>query len=164
MAGANGSHRASCQKMRAGYQDRVQDQYYDAQPDLHRWLYVSRCQLPTMWSETAIADIVAVSRHRNASLGATGALLFTGTRFAQIIEGPAATVAALQASIERDARHADVRTVLGGPHEARLFDDWSLAYAGPSLFVASQVEAALDDAPRSADRLLQILREFAIRA
>jgi len=129
--------------------------------NLHRWFYASRSQLPTAWSDAAVADIVAVSRRRNAALAVTGALLFTGARFAQIIEGPDAAVAELQASIARDPRHGDVQTILSGPHEARLFDDWSLAYAGPSLFVSSQVEAALDEVPRSADRLVQILREFA---
>jgi hypothetical protein len=132
--------------------------------DLHRWVYISHCRLPAAWSDTAVADIVAVSRGRNAPLDVTGALLFTGTRFAQIIEGSAAALAGLQASIERDPRHADVRTILSGPHGERLFDDWSLAYAGPSLFVASQVEAVLDDAPRSADRLVQTLRAFATPA
>ena len=136
----------------------------DETPDLHRWLYVSHCRLPATWSDAAVADIVAVSRLRNAALGMTGALLFTGTRFAQIIEGTSAGLAILQASIERDPRHADVRTVLTGRHDARLFDDWSLAYAGPSLFVSSQIEAVLDDAPRSTDRLVQLLREFATPA
>jgi hypothetical protein len=133
----------------------------DAAPDLHRWLYVSHCHLPPTWTDVAVADIVAVSRRRNASLGVTGALLFTGTRFAQIIEGSAGGLAALQASIARDPRHADVRTIVDGPCGRRLFDDWSLAYAGPSLFVSTQVEAVLDDAALSTDRLVQILREFA---
>lgn len=129
--------------------------------DLHCWLYVSRCLLPAAWSETTVTDIVTVSRRRNASLDVTGALLFTGTRFAQIIEGSAAALAGLRASIGRDSRHTDVRTILSGAHDRRLFHDWSLAYAGPSLFVSAQVDAALDDAPRSAERLLQILHEFA---
>lgn len=153
-----------CLRGHSLYQDRVQDddvQDDDRAPELHRWLYVSRCRLPARWSDAAIADIVAVSRQRNAALGVTGALLFTGTRFAQIIEGALDAIAGLQASIERDPRHVEVRTVLGGLHEGRLFDDWSLAYAGPSLFVSGQVDAVLDDAPRSADRLVQILREFA---
>ena len=81
--------------------------------------------------------------------------------FAQIIEGPAAAVAALQASIARDPRHADVQTILSGPHEARLFDDWSLAYAGPSIFVSGEVDAAFEGATRSAERLVAMLREFA---
>jgi len=130
-------------------------------PALHRWLYVSHSRLPAAWADAAVADIVAVSRRRNAPLDVTGALLFTGTRFTQIIEGPATAVAMVQASIERDPRHAEVRTILSGPHDARLFDNWSLAYAGPSLFVASQVEAVLDDAPLSTNRLVEILREFA---
>lgn len=127
----------------------------------HRWLYVSRCLLPPRWVDAAVADIVRVSRIRNESLGLTGALLFTGNRFAQYIEGTAAHVATVQASIERDARHGEVQTILNGRLEGRLFDDWSLAYSGPSLFLAAQVDAVIDEAPRSAERLVGILREFA---
>jgi hypothetical protein len=136
----------------------------DKAPDLHRWLYVSHCRFPARWSDAAVADIVAVSRSRNVASGVTGALLFTGMRFAQFLEGPAASLNGLQDSIERDPRHADVRTILSGAQEARLFDRWSMAYAGPSLFVSNNVEAVLDDAPRSTDRLVEILREFATPA
>ena len=127
---------------------------------LHRWLYVSVCQLPAAWVEPAVADIVTASRTRNAALGVTGALLFTGRRFAQFIEGPEADLAAIRASIERDTRHAEIRTILDGRQQDRLFDDWSLAYAGPSLFVSGQMDAALNETG-SADKLVQLLREFA---
>lgn len=127
----------------------------------HRWFYVSRCLLPANWVDAAVADIVKVSRIRNESLGLTGALLFTGRRFAQYIEGPAGNVAMVQTSIEGDARHGEVQTIESGAGEGRLFDDWSLAYAGPSLFLSAQVESVLDEAPHSAARLISILREFA---
>lgn len=131
--------------------------------DLHGWLYVSECRLPPSWVEATVTDIVAVSRTRNATLGVTGALLFTGRRFAQFVEGPSDGVAAVRDSIERDARHAAIRTVLAESRQDRQFDRWSLAYAGSSLFVSTRVESALDDA-RSADDLLHILREFATQA
>lgn len=134
-----------------------------SKPDLHCWLYVSECRLPPSWADATITDIVAVSRARNATLGLTGALLFTGRRFAQFIEGPGDALAAVQASIERDARHVAIRAVLAGTCLSRRFDRWSLAYAGPSLFVSARVEAALADA-RSADDLLHVLREFATQA
>ncbi|MBA2935919.1 BLUF domain-containing protein [Sphingomonas sp. CGMCC 1.13654] len=127
---------------------------------MHRWLYVSLCRLPAPWQENAVTDIVTTSRARNAALGVTGALLFTGQRFAQYLEGAETELARLRASIERDARHAEIRTILDGHRPERLFDDWTLAYAGPSRFVSGQVEAALDDAG-SADTLIQVLREFA---
>ncbi|WP_454883848.1 BLUF domain-containing protein [Sphingomonas oryzagri] len=127
----------------------------------HYWLYVSRCILPPNWVDAAVEDILRVSRIRNESLGLTGALLFTGNRFAQYIEGPATHVAIAQSSIERDARHGDVQTILGSARKERMFDDWSLAYAGPSLFLTAQVDAVIEGAPRSAEQLLAILREFA---
>lgn len=126
---------------------------------LHCWLYVSECRLPASWQEATVTDIVAVSRARNATLGVTGALLFTGRRFAQFIEGPHDNLAAVRASIERDARHVAIRTLLTGVWQSRRFDHWSLAYAGPSLFVSARIEAALDDA-RSAEDLIDVLHEF----
>ena len=42
--------------------------------------------------------IQAVSQSRNATLDVTGALIWTGERFSQFIEGPAASVAALRQS------------------------------------------------------------------
>lgn len=128
--------------------------------ELHRWLYVSDCGLPSAWADTAVADIVKVSRARNASLDVTGALLFTGGHFVQYLEGPTGHLVALRASIERDPRHLDVRTIELGREESRRFSDWTLAYAGPSVFVSSEVEALLDGTSPSSDRLVHILQEF----
>ncbi|MDH7637801.1 BLUF domain-containing protein [Sphingomonas oryzagri] len=149
----------TCGLMAAHYQGGVPD--IEDPSACHRWFYVSRCLLPANWVDAAVADIVKVSRIRNDSLRLTGALLFTGRRFAQYIEGAAEHVAAVQESIKRDARHGEVQTILAGAGEGRLFDDWSLAYAGPSLFLSAQVESVLDEAPHSAARLIGILREFA---
>jgi hypothetical protein len=123
---------------------------------LHYWLYVSRCRLPSAWAPKTIHDIVAISRARNSGFKVTGALLFTGSRFAQYLEGPKEAIERLQASIRRDLRHDAVSTVAEDETATRSFGDWSLAYAGPSLFVADKVEAALDDA----GELIGLLHEF----
>lgn len=151
----------SCQTIFVSYQDGVT--FPDDASDLHGWLYVSECRLPSSWMESAVADIVAVSRARNAPLKVTGALLFTGEWFAQFIEGPECAVAALRLSIVRDARHAGVQTILDGSRSHRLFEEWSLAYSGPSLFVSGQVKAALQDADSTCG-LLRVLQEFAARS
>ena len=52
--------------------------------------------------------IVDVSRPRNAGLDVTGALLFTGARVVQLLEGPASGVKALQDSIFKDLWHHKV--------------------------------------------------------
>ncbi|MDT1047295.1 BLUF domain-containing protein, partial [Pseudomonas aeruginosa] len=64
-----------------------------------------------------------------------GALIFSGSRFAQFIEGPAESVATLRAAIERDVRHRNVTTIEADTSGARFFAGWSLAYSGHSTFV-----------------------------
>lgn len=132
---------------------------------LDRWFYISTSRLDEADAEEHVRDIVTVSLQRNHSLNVTGALLFTGRRFAQYIEGPAAAIAELQESILQDPRHQDIDTLWCGSYSTRHFLTWSLAYAGPSQFVASKVEAALTDALNDRnggrDALLHMLEEFA---
>lgn len=107
-----------------------------------------------------------VSLPRNRSLSVTGALLFTGARFVQYLEGPPSAIAELRASIMDDSRHENIQTIASGPYEHRLFLRWSLAYAGPSRFVAGKVEDALVDAlaggQEHVDALAEMLAGFAI--
>lgn len=130
---------------------------------LHCWLYVSRCLLAPAWASAAIDAIVAVSRPRNATLEVTGSLIFSGRHFAQFIEGPGDAIETLRTAIFQDARHTDIETVMAQPRTARTFTGWALAYAGPSLFVERNLNAALDASPHSVERLVGLLQEFAAR-
>jgi hypothetical protein len=107
------------------------------------WLYVSNSLLKADEAMSEVDRIVDVSRPRNAVLDVTGALLFTGTRFVQLLEGPAIGVSELQASIFRDVRHENIITIDNADVDVRLFSDWSLAYAGPSQLVAKTVNEAI---------------------
>lgn len=134
---------------------------------LARWSYISKSRLDTTDAEERIQEIVHISIPRNRSLDVTGALLFTGRRFAQYLEGAPAAIEELRASILRDRRHEEVRTVASGIAPHRHFVTWSLAYAGPSHFVADIVERSLNDALEMGDEgsaaLVQMLSEFSIR-
>jgi hypothetical protein len=125
-----------------------------------RWLYVSTCQLAAGRLEDCVRDIVEVSVLRNRTLDVTGALLFTGQKFTQYIEGPPASVAALKQSICRDSRHSSVTTLTYGPFDHRRFLGWSLAYAGPSRFVAAMVEDALNGAISGGEDKTESLAEL----
>ena len=131
-----------------------------------RWFYICTSNLTGSDAEDQVRDIVAVSLPRNRSLDVTGALLFTGVRFAQYLEGPRSAITELRASIIADTRHEDVRTIASGPYEHRRFLRWSLAYAGPSRFVAAKVEKALvhalTDGQESVNALAEMLAGFAI--
>jgi len=75
------------------------------------WLYVSISRLDPEAATEDVERIVAVSNIRNRALDVTGALLFTGDRFVQLIEGPSNSITELQRSIFRDARHHEVTTI-----------------------------------------------------
>lgn len=128
------------------------------------WLYISVSALPADAYAMVLDAIVEVSRRRNADLGVTGALLFSGSRFAQLIEGPADSVAILRAAIERDVRHRNVTTIEAGAVDDRLFEGWSLAYSGQSTFVDRELrwigEQHVQDAPGASRNLKLVLTEF----
>lgn len=134
---------------------------------LARWIYISISRSPPGRADQAVTDIVQCSLRRNRLLDVTGALMFTGTHFAQYIEGPEEAVSALRASIMADERHRDIVTLAQGPFPHRLFLNWSLAYAGPSRFVRKMVEGVLVRV-RNGDHaayqdLVDLMAEFVVK-
>lgn len=127
---------------------------------LVRWFYISTSRLDVSDAQDRVREIVDTSISRNRSLDVTGALLFTGQRFAQYLEGASAAVAELKQSILRDPRHEDVRTIASGSYDHRRFLTWSLAYAGPSRFVATKVEEALTGALQGGNASIEALAEM----
>jgi hypothetical protein len=129
-------------------------------------LYVSTSLLDEEAQDRELDAIVKCAHSRNADLGITGALVFTGEKFAQALEGPQQAVAELMDSIIKDQRHRDVETVPIPQISGRRFDDWSLAYAGPSLFVAREVDRVLSEAdgPARASKLLRLMQAFTSEA
>lgn len=132
------------------------------------WLYVSRSRLTAQEAAAQIDDIVAVARAGNERLDVTGTLIFTGCYFAQYIEGAPESVAKLRAIIVADNRHTDLVTLSEGPIAARRFATWSLAYAGPSQFVARTVAMPLAEIDTSnfhagVHKLLRLMDEFVLQ-
>ena len=77
-----------------------------------------------------VARILETSLTNNVSCSITGVLGYAGGRFLQILEGPAASVAALYDRIAADPRHRDVRILSRGTVEGRTFGAWSMAFVG----------------------------------
>lgn len=76
--------------------------------------------------DAAINKIKTRAEHNNHQRDITGALLFTERYFLQYLEGEAAVVDALYASICRDPRHRQVRLLQRKPIAQRDFSRWSL--------------------------------------
>ncbi|HZG10124.1 MAG TPA: BLUF domain-containing protein [Allosphingosinicella sp.] len=129
-------------------------------------LYVSRSKLELAQSHEAVEAIVQVAQVRNAALGVTGALISTGSCFAQILEGAPAAVDQVMASICRDGRHFDVRVVSVLSIRRRRFGEWWMAYSGPSFYVNRHIKPLLEESVGELDtsirseRLSALMSEF----
>ena len=124
-------------------------------------LYVSESVLRMPDERHELTDIVNVACARNAKLDVTGALVFTGERFAQILEGSSGAVDELMTSICRDPRHKDVNVVQVIERGARQFPDWSMAYSGPSTYVDRHISPLFttfaDSQSQSARALVRLI-------
>lgn len=116
---------------------------------LQSLLYFSESRIEPSNAQGEVERILRVAHDRNPSAGVTGALIFTGTHFAQLIEGEGTQVTRLMTSIANDHRHTLVKIVMREPLIARRFPDWSMAYNGPSLFVSRHITRLLNDPSRS---------------
>jgi hypothetical protein len=101
-----------------------------------------------------IADILSSSRRNNAADDITGALLFSETNFAQVLEGPRAAVERLY----------EIILLLTEPLAARQFPQWSMAYIGPSQSAKEALELAAEGVDESSQgnrvrRLLALMSE-----
>lgn len=78
----------------------------------------------------AIESILKLARLKNQERNITGALLYSGGYFSQVIEGPMEELEDLFEVIQNDPRHTEVRVLHFNPMETRHFSDWSMALAG----------------------------------
>jgi lipase chaperone LimK len=80
--------------------------------------------------EAEIRSILASSHRNNPALGITGALLYSGGYFCQVLEGPQDALEDLFETIQMDERHGQVTVLQFEPIEARSFGEWAMAFAG----------------------------------
>ena len=138
----------------------------ESEVSLSSLLYISRSKIPPPDAVAGVHAIVETALSRNPTLGITGALLFTGDHFAQVLEGDRGSIEILMADICRDPRHDQILIVHQGPIAERRFADWSLAYLGPSQFVSRHVTRLLNEPSpaqhrRAVEWLNDLLWEFA---
>ena len=93
---------------------------------LRRLAYVSypAADLPP----TEVSRIIQVSRTNNHANAITGVLVYTGTDFAQLIEGRPDAVDRLWRKLKADPRHHDVLAFIDEPTERAWFDTWRMGY------------------------------------
>ncbi len=92
---------------------------------LERLAYVSHSTEPAE-SLMAVSDILEQSVRNNRGNNITGALAFTPSRFAQVLEGSHGSLDVLLLKLAMDPRHHDMIVVDRLPIERRLFSDWAM--------------------------------------
>ena len=108
--------------------------------ELFQILYVS--QLTPETSFDAVNEIITVSRRTNPTRGVTGALLYDGEYFGQLLEGSEAIIVALMQRIEADPRHRTITPLVCQPAgTTRLMRVWRSGYCE-----AQQLEVFINDA------------------
>lgn len=98
--------------------------------------------------ENEIANILQVAQGNNRSQDITGALLYSGGYFCQVIEGIQENIETLFESIQMDARHRAVTVLHYEPITSRQFGDWqmALALAGIEEPLRFDVDGLVEDA------------------
>lgn len=77
-----------------------------------------------------IKSILKAAHKNNPAMGITGALLFSGGYFCQVIEGEEDNIESLFEIIQMDDRHADITVLNFEEASERSFAEWAMAFAG----------------------------------
>ena len=137
--------------------------------NLHRLVYYSRNRKAASSEEmtAAINQILAASRRNNVRVDVTGALMFNAGCFAQVLEGPKASVEHTFERIQQDERHGDVSILSFGAVSERAFDRWSMGFVGESAKDARRYdtvagESGYDPSRMTSDALFETLHRLVL--
>ena len=123
---------------------RVDELDVDA-PALFNFAYCSRAADGV--DDDEVGRIVESAQRRNLACGITGVLVFGSGVFFQWIEGPAAQVQKLIASLHGDPRHYDIVSLTQSEEKReRLYPNWEM-----ERVEAEDIRAVLQDALESAE-------------
>jgi hypothetical protein len=132
---------------------------------LLRVMYMSAAKFDAAQPDSLVQQIVDAATIANAAMAITGALLFDGRRFVQVLDGPEPALSSLIDRISVDRRHHRVVFLKRKRVDRRLFPDFSLAYSGDSVFVTRSMDRLLADHDRlsaaAVQHLVQVMQEFA---
>jgi hypothetical protein len=80
------------------------------------------------FNQSALKQLLEISRHNNAPRGITGLLLYRDGQFLQYLEGPQGAVGTTYEHIRMDKRHHSARLVGTGRLQGRIFPEWWMGY------------------------------------
>lgn len=114
-------------------------------PQLYSLAYISKNHITGNTDEikNQIQQILNVAHQNNPKKGITGALLYSGGYFCQVIEGPKSALEDLFMIIELDKRHKNVAMLHCVPIKRRVFEGWAMAFAGIRNNIDFDIEGIL---------------------
>ena len=137
---------------------------------LFRILYCSRNLVSGTGGQEldAIDHILETARSNNSRKEVTGALLYSSGYFAQVLEGPKASIEMVFESIQRDHRHKDVTVLECSGIPLRDFPEWSMARVQPvtetqEAVASTALQTALRDPNTAGHDVLELLRSLVIQ-
>lgn len=112
---------------------------------LYSLAYISRNTMKGSSEEIAeqVRDILGTAHKNNPAMGVTGALLYSGGYFCQVIEGERDALEELFEAIQMDHRHGEVTVLHFEPLEERAFSEWAMALAGVEESMRFDIEGIL---------------------
>lgn len=122
-------------------------------------------------TEKEIQKILVSCEKNNPPLNITGVLLYSDTKFIQLVEGRYDTILGLYDKLKTDGRHEQVRMISCGPIEEKAFPSWHM---GSRKMVEGEVEFLTDindvdkitfdnllkGKEENGERVLKLLRKF----
>ncbi len=106
---------------------------------LSQLVYVSNRK--PMCTQEEIDKIVASCKKNNPALGITGVLLYSDSKFIQLVEGESNVITELYDKIKKDPRHSNTMMVSYGPIKEKSFPSWHM---GTRLLTKNEVEFKTD--------------------
>lgn len=91
---------------------------------LSQLVYVSNRKINCTAQE--IENILASCKKNNPTLNITGILLYSDTKFIQLVEGDGKVITALYDKIKLDTRHDQVRMISFGAIKEKSFPSWHM--------------------------------------
>lgn len=128
------------------------------------YVSVARPQL----ARTDLDTILASAQRNNTAAGITGALLYYGGHFVQVLEGTAAAIDACLARLSKDPRHHTLRTLERRPIARRRFSRWSMRHIPVAHGVDRAVGSFLDHlksnpTPVEIGQATELMAQLAVR-
>ncbi len=117
-----------------------------------------------------IENILTACKKNNPPLNITGVLLYSDTKFIQLVEGEAKVIMDLYDKIKKDARHSNPMMISYNPIKEKSFPSWHMGSKDISSGVQFKTDISEDDKKvfdqiltgqeESGQRVLNLLRKF----